>query len=142
MEQTNKKTGAGKGLSVTGFIIALVALVGWLFASGAAVLAAAFGGGMGLAIGWAVFSFIAAALSIMGLMQARKGNGKKGLGIAGMAIGVIAIALSVRTVFAVKEVQEASKGLGTEMMSAFQNGMEQGLDSLNKEIKAANDSIN
>ena len=76
MENTTS-TKAGKGLGVAGFVIALVALVLWIFISGAAVLQAVGGGGMGLAIFWIIVSVSGIALSIIGFMKAKSGNGKK-----------------------------------------------------------------
>lgn len=136
MEQTNNTapTNAGKGLGVAGFVISLVALVLWIFVSGAAVLAAVAGGGMGLAIFWAVVSLLGTILSVMGFMKAKAGNGKKGLAIAGLVIGLVATLLSVRTVFAVKTVHETTGDLGKELLEkmgeGMKEGMQQAMDSL------------
>jgi hypothetical protein len=140
MEQTNNTapTNAGKGLGVAGFVISLVALVLWVFVSGAAVLAAVAGGGMGLAIFWAVVSLLGTILSIMGFMKAKAANGKKGLAIAGLVIGIVATLLSVRTVFAVKTVHETAGDLGKEILEkmgeGMKEGMQQAMDSLQNEI--------
>ncbi|HWY11132.1 MAG TPA: hypothetical protein VN026_07400 [Bacteroidia bacterium] len=141
MENTTS-TNAGKGLGVAGFVIALVALVLWIFISGAAVLSAVTGGGMGLAIFWIIVSVLGTALSVMGFMKAKSGNGKKGLAITGLILGLIATGLSVRTVFAVKEAHAIMAGMGDagkEMMSKMEEGLKNlntTVDSLQKEKPA------
>jgi len=131
METTNTTpTKAGKGLYVTGFVIALVALLLWIFISAAAALSAIAGGGMGLAMFWTILSAMGAALCVMGFMKAKSGNGKKGLAIAGLIIGLIATALSVRTIYAVKEVHAAMGDGGTEMI----NKMADGIKDLNNAV--------
>lgn len=152
MEQTNNTstpTNAGKGLGVAGFVVALVALVLWIFVSGAAVLSAIAGGGMGLAIFWIIVSLTGTALSVMGFMKAKAGNGKKGLAIAGLILGILATGLSVRTVFAVKEAHEKMAELGIDannMMNKLEEGMKEGLqqamDSMKVEMEAVADSAN
>jgi len=134
MEHTinTSTTNAGKGLGVSGFVIALVALVLWIFVSGAAVLSAVAGGGMGLAIFWIILSSLGAGLSLMGLMKALKGGGKKGLAITGIVLGLLATILSVRTVFAVKEAHSIMNGMGTELIDKMQ-GLQQVLDSVKTE---------
>ncbi len=136
MEQTNENqpTKAGKGASIGGFVISLVAIVGWLFVSAAALFAAVLGGGTGLAIGWAVFTLIGVVLSVMGFMAAKKGNGKKGLAIAGLIIGLLAFLLSVRTVFGVMEVKSK---IGDSVSTEFNDGLEK-LQQYSDSVKTAN----
>lgn len=124
MEENNgsaAKTNAGKGLNVSGFVIALVALVLWVVIAGMASLAAIAGGGMGLAIFWLIFSLLGAGLSLMGVMAASKGNGKKGLGIAGVVLGLVATILSVTTVLGVKKVHDT---VGNKFGDALKDGLE------------------
>jgi FtsH-binding integral membrane protein len=146
MEQTNNTTptNAGKGLGVAGFVIALVALVLWIFVSGAAVLSAIAGGGMGLAIFWILVSATGLTLSVMGFMKAKAGNGKKGLAIAGLVCGILATGLSVRTVFAVKQAHEQMAEMGLEannLMNKLEEGMKEGLqqamDSMQVQVEEA-----
>lgn len=142
MEENNgsaAKSNAGKGLSVSGFVIALVALVLWVVIAGMASLAAIAGGGMGLAIFWLIFSLLGTGLSVMGVMAASKANGKKGLGIAGLVIGLVATILSVTTVLGVKKVHDTVGDAGKELMEnlgdtaklreSLQNMIEQAVDS-------------
>jgi len=146
MENTNtdQNSGApvntGKGLGVAGFVISLVALVLWVFIAGAAVISAALGGGMGLAIFWLIVSLLGTVLSIMGMMKASKAKAKKGLAITGMILGIVATALSLRTVMAVNEVHatvgdkatDALKDLGKMMGDSLTKQMNQAVDSLTK----------
>lgn len=148
MEETNTQnsntpTKAGKGLGVAGFVVSLVALILWMPISAAAVFSAAFGGGMGLSGFWLIVSLLGLVFSILGLMKANKGGGKKGMAIAGLVIGLIASSLAVSTVIGVKKAQtEFEKaGLGGQFMETFQKGMEQGLDSLSNQMKGALDSV-
>ena len=142
-QNSNGPTKAGKGLGVAGFVISLVALVLWMPISAAAVFAAALGGGMGLAGFWLVVSLLGLALSVMGLMKATKGGGKKGLAIAGLVIGLVASCLAVSTLMGVNKakVEFDKAGLGDQFMNTLKNGMEQGLDSLSSQMNSALDSV-
>lgn len=142
MEENNgsaAKTNAGKGLNVAGFVIALVALVLWIIIAGIATASAMLGGGMGIAIFWLIISLLGTGLSVMGMMAAGKGNGKKGLGIAGMVIGLVATILSFTTVLGVKKVHDTVGDAGKEMFEnladtaklreSLENMIEQAVDS-------------
>jgi hypothetical protein len=142
MEENNNsavKTSAGKGLNVAGFVIALVALVLWIVIAGIATASAILGGGMGIAIFWLIISLLGTGLSVMGMMAAGKGNGKKGLGIAGMVIGIVASILSVTTVLGVKKVHDTIGDAGKEVLEnlgdtaklrqSLENMIEQAVDS-------------
>lgn len=145
MEETNtlQNPKAGRGFGIAGFVISLVALVLWFPIAAAAVLSAALGGGMGISGFWLVVSLTGLILSILGLMKANKGGGKKGLAIAGLVIGLLASALSVNTMIGVKKAQEefAKAGLGDQFMDSFKEGMESGLDSLTMQLDQAMDSV-
>ncbi len=127
MEETNNTapTNAGKGLGVAGFVISLVALVLYFIVAPMAGLAAFAGGGMGLSIFWTILSVVGLLLSIMGFMKAKAGNGKKGLAIAGLVIGIIATIMSVRLVFAVREINAAAGDTGKELLEKMGEGMKQ-----------------
>ena len=140
MEQTNNTapSNAGKGLGVAGFVISLVALVLYFVVAIVVAAQAILGGGMMLAIIWTIISVLGLGLSAMGMMKASKAGAKKGLAIAGLVIGIIATIMSIRLVFAVKVLNEAS-GIGKEMIEKmgddFKNGMEQAMDSLKNEME-------
>jgi|GEM_PF-987748 len=141
-QNSNTPTKAGKALSVAGFVISLVALVLWVPVSAAAIFSAAFGGGTGLSVFWLIVSLLGLILSVLGMMKANKGAGKKGLAIAGMAIGLIASGLAVSTVIGVKKAQTEfeKSGLGNQFMDTFKKGMEQGIDSLSTQMQDVLDS--
>lgn len=144
MEETNTQNSkAGRGLGIAGFVVSLVAIVLWIPISAAAVVAAALGGGMGIAGFLLVLSLAGLVLSVLGLVKANKGGGKKGLAIAGLVIGLVVTLLSVRTVMGVKEAQaEFEKmGLGANTLENLKEGIEKGLDSLSSELKVVADSM-
>jgi len=141
MEETSNTapTNAGKGLGVAGFVISLVALVLYFIVAPMAGLAAFAGGGMGLSIFWTILSVVGLLLSIMGFMKAKAGNGKKGLAIAGLVIGIIATIMSVRLVFAVHEINAVAGDTGKELLEkmgeGMKEGMQQAIDSLQSGLK-------
>lgn len=129
---------AGKGMGIAGFVISLVALVIYFIVAPIAGLSALAGGGMGISIFWVILSAVGLVLSIMGFTKAKAVNGKKGLAIAGLVIGIIATILSVRLVFAVKTIHDTAGDFGKELINAMGEGMKEGLqqamDSVNKEL--------
>ncbi len=141
MEETNNTapTNAGKGLGVAGFVIALVALVLYFIVAPIAGLAAFAGGGMGLSIFWTILSVVGLLLSIMGFMKAKAGNGKKGLAIAGLVIGILATIMSVKLVLAVHTINVTAGDTGKELLEkmgeGMKEGMQQAIDSLQNGIK-------
>lgn len=139
MEETNNTTptptNAGKGMGIAGFVISLVALVIYFIVAPIAGLAAFAGGGMGLSIFWTILSALGLTLSIMGFMKAKNGNGKKGMAIAGLVIGIIATIMSVRLVFAVKLINETAGGIGKEFLNKMGEGMKQGLEQAMDSVK-------
>ena len=141
MEQTNTPaTPQGKGLGVAGFVISLVCIVIFWIISPIAVLAAAAGGGMGLAMFWLILSILGTVLSIMGMNKLGKTGGKKGLALTGMILGIVSVLLSVWLVFGVKKVHDTVGDAGKELLNTIgqgmKEGMEQAMDSLKKEIES------
>ncbi|AEA45390.1 hypothetical protein [Fluviicola taffensis] len=117
----------GKGLAVTGFILALVGFMfGWLvyaIITAAAVLAAGMGqkSGMGLGYFWIVLCLAAVIMSAMGMMKLGKTGGKKGLAIAGLVIGIVALIWTVTMHLGVGKAVDAANAKGGE----FQKQMEE-----------------
>jgi hypothetical protein len=143
MEETNTQNPkAGRGLGIAGFVVSLVAIILWIPISAAAVLAAAFGGGMGIAMFLLVLSLVGLVLSILGFVKANKAGAKKGLAIAGLVIGLVVTALAFSTINGVNNARtEFEKmGLGDKALETFKEGMEQGLDSLTNQLKEIGDS--
>ncbi len=141
MEQTNNTAPptAGKGMGVAGFVISLVALVLYFIVAPMAGLAAIVGGGMGLSIFWTILSVLGLVLSVMGFMKAKAVNGKKGLAIAGLVIGIVATIMSIRLVFAVMEIHKSAGDVGKELLEkmgeGMKEGMQQAIDSLQSGIE-------
>ncbi len=126
MEQTTQPTAPqGKGMAVAGFVIALVALVFYVFVAGAVTIQAALGGGYGLGIFWLVLSLAGTGLCVMGMMKLGKTGGKKGLAIAGMIVGIIAVVLTVMLVMGIGKIQEASSQYGDQFKDELNKAMEQ-----------------
>jgi len=101
----------GKGLAVTGFILATVGICLNVFVMAAAVLS----GNTGLAWFWVVLCAAGAGLSAMGMMKLGKTGGKKGLAIAGLVIGIIAVIWSAMGAMAVGEAA-AAVGAGLDAL--------------------------
>lgn len=137
MEETTTQKPQGKGLAVTGFVIALVALVFYVFVATAVTFAAALGGGYGLGIFWLVLSLAGTALSILGVMKLGKTGGKKGLGIAGAVIGAVALILTTMLVMSIGKIQSEAGALGDQ----FKEAMEQSADQMKEEMNQAIDSV-
>lgn len=116
---TSAQKPQGKGMGVAGFVIALVALLFWFIVSGIAILSAAVGGGMGLAMFWLVLSLLGTALSVMGMMKLGKTGGKKGLAITGMVLGIVATILSVTTVMGVSKVKAEIGDKGKDLLESL-----------------------
>jgi hypothetical protein len=137
MEETTTQKPQGKGLAVSGFVIALVALVFYVFVATAVTFAAALGGGYGLGIFWLVLSLAGTALSILGMMKLGKTGGKKGLGIAGMIIGLVATVLTTILVLSIGKIHEESGALGDQ----FKEVMEQSAEQIKEEMNQVIDSV-
>lgn len=143
MENQTTQKPQGKGMAVAGFVISLVALVFYLIIAGIVAVQAALGGGYGLGIFWVVLSLAGTALCVMGMMKLGKTGGKKGLAIAGIVVGVIALILSIKLVASIGDIQKA----GSEFGGQLKDGLEQGLNELadtaklNAELNAALNSM-
>lgn len=79
-------------MAVTGFILGLVGLVlVYPLITGMAVVAVAMGGSPWLMYLWIVICVLAVILSAMGMSKLGKTGGKKGLAVAGLVIGIVAL---------------------------------------------------
>lgn len=125
MEQTNNtQAPQGKGLAITGFVLALVGLIFYWIIAGIVTVQAALGGGYGLGIFWLVLCLAATIMSVMGMMKLGKTGGKKGLGIAGLIIGLIATILSALLVMGIGKIQSMSSQAQDAFGSEFQKALE------------------
>lgn len=126
---TNVSKPQGKGLAVTGFILALVGVVfGWLVYGAItlnAVAAAATGqeAGMGLGYFWIVLCLASVVMSAMGMSKLGKTGGKKGLAIAGLVIGIVALLLTIWYHIGVGAAVELANQNSNQIKDALQDAM-------------------
>ncbi len=85
----------GKGLAIGGFVLSLVGLLLSSWIAAIAALSIAAGGSAILMYLWLVLCIASIILSVMGMSKLGKTGGKKGLGIAGMIIGIVATIYSI-----------------------------------------------
>ena len=92
---TNGGAPQGKGLAVTGFILSRVGLILSTWIAGIATLSLATGGSAWLMYFWLVLCIASIVMSAMGMSKLGKTGGKKGLGIAGLIVGIVATVWSI-----------------------------------------------
>ena len=72
-------------------------------------------------------------------MKAKAVNGKKGLAIAGLVMGIVVTIMSVRLIFAVNEIHAKAGDFGKELINAMGEGMKEGIqqamDSVKQELE-------
>ena len=109
--------------------------------AGIVALQALAGGGYGLGIFWLLLCLAGTGLSVMGMMKLGKTGGKKGLSIAGMIIGIVAVILTLLLVMGISKAQQAGDEFGAKFKDAMETGMQQMGDSLATGIQNAADSL-
>lgn len=104
----------GKGLAIGGFVLSLVTLVlsSWICAL--AVAAMILGGSGWLMYLWLVLAALSVVLSVMGMSKLKKTGGKRGLGIAGMVIGIVSTVWCIILVLGMSLAMEAARSTGTD----------------------------
>ena len=137
MNQTT--TNPGKGLGVGGFVLSLVAIVGYFIVAGIAALqAATTGGGTTTMIVWCIICALALLLSFMGYRKSRAVNMKNGIGMAGIIISAVALILSVWSIVGIREVAtnpdvEKARQDIRNSLEEMQDEMQHSMDSLQQE---------
>ncbi len=131
--ETNNTTPQGKGMAVTGFVLALVGLIFSSWGVGLSLVV-----GMWLGYFWIALCIASIVLSVMGMSKLGKTGGKKGLGIAGMIIGIVAVIWSIVVllgVLAMNKIKDsAMEGFNSaEFKDAMKDLGEQMKDSLKVE---------
>lgn len=121
---TNSTAPQGKGLAVTGFVLALVAIVLNNVMFGIAFVSVGLGGSAWLMYFWLVVNILSIVLSVMGMSKLKKTGGKRGLGIAGMVIGIVSTVWCVILTLGIGAASVASDELGDE----FRNQLQQELN--------------
>lgn len=121
----------GKGMAVTGFVLALVALVLNNVMAGIAVLSIIAGGSGWLMYLWLVVNILGMVLSIMAMGKLKKSGGKRGLAIAGMIIGIVGTVWAIMLVLGLSVAAAASGSLDDNALKdAFQKEMQKELDKM------------
>jgi hypothetical protein len=114
MEQTNNTAPQGKGMAVTGFVLALVGLVLEVVVIPMGALV-----GMWLSYFWLILIIAGTAMSFMGMSKLGKTGGKKGLAITGLVLGLVALVwgifLIIGTMKAKEGVDALKDNFSTEM---------------------------
>lgn len=97
-EETGTAAPQGKGLAIGGFVLSLVGLIfsTWVAALTVVNMTESLNetgeiGGKGLMYFWMVLCIASVVLSAMGMSKLGKTGGKKGLAIAGLVIGIVAV---------------------------------------------------
>ncbi len=137
-ETTQTQKPEGKGMAVAGFVISLVGLVFYFIIAGIVAVSALVGGGYGLGIFWLILCLAGTGLSVMGMMKLGKTGGKKGLAVAGMIIGIIAVIMTAMLVMGIGKMQTAGGAFGDELKKGIEN-----LDTakLRQEMEAAMQNV-
>ena len=101
-EETQNVAPQGKGFAIGGFVLSLVGLLlaTWIAAMTVISMAASLDetgeiGGKGLMYFWLLLCIGSVVLSAMGMSKLGKTGGKKGLAIAGLVIGIVAVIYSL-----------------------------------------------
>ena len=92
---TNGGAPQGKGLAIGGFVLALVTLVLSSWIAAIALASILLGGSAWIMYLWLVLSILSVVFSAMGMSKLKKTGGKRGIGIAGLIIGIVATVYSL-----------------------------------------------
>jgi hypothetical protein len=122
----NSNQPQGKGLAVGGFVLALVTLVLSSWIAALAVAAMMLGGSPWLMYLWLVLSIASIILSVMGMSKLGKTGGKKGLGIAGMIVGIVSTVWCIILVLGLS----AASSMQSEFGSKFESEMDKAMEEL------------
>jgi hypothetical protein len=116
----------GKGLAVTGFVLSLVGLIFSSWIAAIAVVSIIAGGSAWLMYFWLVLCIASIVLSVMGMSKLGKTGGKKGLGVAGLVIGIVATIYSIILVLGLSVAAGAADSVGSD---AMQDAMEEAMQN-------------
>jgi len=76
----------------------------------------------------------------MGMMKLGKTGGKRGLAIAGLIVGLVAVIMTVLLVMGIGKVQEKAAEAAPGLRDAFENALDTA--KLNETMRQAMDSLN
>ena len=123
LDATTTTKPQGKGMAITGFILALVSMVfGWIVygaitLSGLAAIALGQEPSMTLSYVWIAITVIAVVMAAMGMMKLGKTGGKRGLAIAGLIIGIVALIWTIVLHMGAGEAFEIARAKGATLMN-------------------------
>mgnify|MGYP001213438119 CR=1 FL=1 len=109
----------GKGLAVTGFVLSLVGLIFSSWIAAIAVASMILGGSPWIMYLWLVICIVSIVLSVMGMSKLKKTGGKRGLGIAGMVVGIVATVYSLILVMGLSAAASMQGQMSSEMQDAL-----------------------
>lgn len=121
----------GKGLAVGGFVLALVGLVLSSIIAGLATASVMLGGSAWLMYLWIVLCVASVIMSAMGMSKLGKSGGKKGLAVAGLVIGIVAVVWSVILLLGIS----AAASIKSDLDTRFDTELNNSLEELQKELE-------
>lgn len=118
----------GKGLAVTGFILSLVGLIFNNIIFGIALVTIGMGGSGWLMYLWLVLNIASIILSVMGMSKLKKTGGKRGLGIAGMVIGIVGTVWAIILVLGLSAAAKVADAAGDDFRDSLKQELQKELD--------------
>ncbi|TSJ47666.1 hypothetical protein [Fluviicola chungangensis] len=120
----------GKGMAVTGFVLALAAFLLNNVMAGIAIVSIGLGGSGWLMYLWLVVNIVSVVLCVMAMGKLKKTGGKRGLAIAGMIIGIVGTVWAIILTMGLAAAASMSGDLSKEMKDAFKDGMQKELKDM------------
>lgn len=120
-ENQNGTAVQGKGLAITGFVLALAGLLLNNVMFGIAVVSIGLGGSGWIMYLWLVVNIAGLILSIMGMSKLKKTGGKRGLGIAGMVVGIVGTVWAIILVLGMAAAAQLSSDFESRIQNEINN---------------------
>lgn len=122
----SETTSAGKGLGITGMILGILGLISAFIPCLAT---------------WAILlCVVGIILSAISISQAKKGNGSRGMGKAGLILSIIGAVVVIIWVFVIASVFAGGSSLLNDAVQSqeFQDALKQGLENV-QELEELNE---
>lgn len=120
-ENVNGTQVQGKGMAITGFVLALLGLLLNSIVAGISILAIAAGGSGWLMYVWLVLNIVALVMCIMAMSKMKKSGGKAGLAIAGMIIAIIGTIYAIILTLGMNAAAGLASSAGDEFKKELEN---------------------
>lgn len=120
LDTTSSQAPQGKGMAITGFVMAVVGLVLSSWIAAIAVASIILGGSPWIMYLWLVICILSMVLSIMGMSKLKKTGGKRGIGIAGMIIGIVATVYAIILTLGLSAAASMSNDMGSQLRDQLQ----------------------